>query len=77
MDKQRIPRNYTLQNSEETDDGNGGENEKADNEEGEEDHHEITMECDFDLKYMGSDEEQLIILSKKEYKDLFGETNDE
>jgi len=38
---------------------------------------DITMECDFDLNYAVSDEEQLVILSEKDYRDLFHETDDE
>ena len=34
------------------------------------------MEYDFDLNYTGTDKEQLIMLSEKDYKDLFDETED-
>ena len=53
------------------------ENEKADEKDSEENHGDTTMECHFVLNYAGTDEEQLVMLSKNNYKDLCDETDDE
>ena len=57
--------------------GNDGENEKPDADDSGEDHCDITMECDFVLKYAGTDEGQLVMLSEIDYKGLCDETNNE
>jgi len=46
--------------------GNNRENEKADNKYSKEDHDDISMECNFVLNYARTDEEQLVMLFKKD-----------
>ena len=51
----------------EIDNGNDGNNEKADDKDSKEDNGGITMECNFVLKYAGTDKEQLVMLSEKHH----------
>ena len=77
LEGQRIPSNHKQRIAEEIDDRNDGKNEKANDKDSEEDYGDITTECDFVVSYAGTDEEQLIMLSEKDYKDLCDGTDDE
>ena len=73
MEKQRSPSNHKQHNNDEIDDTNDGENEQADDEDSKGDHEDITKKCDFDLNFVGTNEEKLGLLAEKDYKDLFDE----
>ena len=75
--KQRSPPNHKRRTKEEIVDGNDGENETTDDEDSEEDCNNTTMEYDFDLNYAETDEEQLIIISEKDFKGLSDQMDDE
>ena len=70
LERQRSTSNHKRGANKEIDDGNGRKNEKADDKDSEEDHGNITMECDFVLNNAKTDEE-------KGNKDLCDETDDE
>ena len=65
LERQRSQPIHKLRNNEEIADGNDGQIEKADDEDSGEDRDGITTECDFDLNFAGTDEEQWVMLSKK------------
>ena len=65
METQRASPNRKVRNSEDIDGGSDRANEKADGEDSDEDSDDSALECDFDLTYAETDEEQPAVLSEK------------